>query len=203
MSRNCYDESDLLDIDMCEIEDDFIQFKFLQHDAWKKEKIPIKSTIMNCFDEYLAGERKDPNNVIPVCLGAGSLPPETQAQRRFALEKYKSTDPMQGLSVVFTISFNKDVYCMCATSKMEISFKKESSPESISGSKSEIVFFTQRFSPGHAAYKFESSLFKDYFLAIKEENNKRTLYLKKPIDEVDEMTKFNMNSRAKSKQDGR
>lgn len=176
-----------------DMEDDFICWRLIEADAWRNAKDPIIGTIFNYFDECLTARYEPPDHVNAVFVDTGSDHP-AQDQKIFSLEKYKTTNPSHNISVAFSVSVNEHKYHMCCTREKEITFKKGLCPDKIDGDFSEVIFFAGSFSSGHDAYKFESSLHRDHFLAIKEENGRRILHLKKPAEEVDEQIMFNLNN---------
>ncbi|XP_077313828.1 interleukin-18 [Lithobates pipiens] len=177
------------------LEDGVISFSDGEVDSWKIGTDPIVCIIKNYFNECLTAEYKDPNNVnVEFKKTGNSLEDESIDQQIFALVKYKELAPPQGLSVVFTVSFKERKFHLHCTLEKEINFKAGQSPTFIEGNKSDIIFFAKQFSVGHDAYKFESSLHKNHYLAIKEENGKRILYLKLcPTDVVDESTRLDIH----------
>ncbi|XP_072282256.1 interleukin-18-like [Pyxicephalus adspersus] len=196
MSRNYCQQFELSEIEYgtFDAEDDYICLSCLQSDDYKIGKNPIECIIKNYFNQCLAAQYEGPDNVIAVFLTTESAP-QSKDQKNFLIEKYRTAPPSEWLSVAFAVSVNKKQYHLCCTSEKQIVFKPGNCPSIIRGDKSEVIFFLQEFSKGHTAFKFESSLHKDHFLAFKEENGKQILYLKKPTDEVDESTKFNIDSK--------
>lgn len=177
-----------------DLEDELICFRNGEADNWKIAKDPIKCMIKNYFNECLTAEYEGPNDVNAVFIKTENSLEESIDQQIFALVKYKELPPLQGLSVVFTVSFQEKKFHLYSTLEKEINFKPGQSPPLIEGNKSDVIFYAKQFSEGHDAYKFESSLHKNHFLAIKEENGKRVLYLKLcPADVVDESTSLTIH----------
>ncbi|XP_040181996.1 interleukin-18-like [Rana temporaria] len=197
MSCNSCGESDMSEI-LCghyNLEDGLICFRYGEVDAWKKAKDPIVCIITDYFNEYLTAEYRGPNDVNVEFLETKNSLKENTEQKIFMLEKYKTTVSLPGLSVVFTVSFQEKKFHLYCTLEKEITFKPGQGPIRIEGNKSDVIFVARMFSEGHNdAYKFESSLHKDHFLAAKEENGKRVLYLKLcPTDVVDESVRLHVH----------
>ncbi|KAM3658624.1 interleukin-18 isoform 2-T2 [Ammospiza maritima maritima] len=114
----------------------------------------------------------------------------------FSIHCYKTTTPLAGLPVAFTVQVENKSYYMCCErecGKMIVRFKEGEVPKEISG-ESNFIFFKKTFtSCCSQAFKFEYSMEQGMFLAFEEEGYLRKLILKKlSEDEVDETMKISL-----------
>ncbi|XP_063034385.1 interleukin-18 isoform X1 [Melospiza melodia melodia] len=114
----------------------------------------------------------------------------------FSIHCYKTTTPLAGLPVAFTVQVENKSYYMCCErecGKMIVRFKEGEVPKEISG-ESNFIFFKKTFTPCCSqAFKFEYSMEQGMFLAFEEEGYLRKLILKKlSEDEVDETMKISL-----------
>ncbi|NWY43604.1 IL18 protein, partial [Sylvia atricapilla] len=112
----------------------------------------------------------------------------------FSIHCYKTTTPLAGLPVAFSVQVGDKSYYMCCErecGEMIIRFKEGEVPKEMPG-ESNIIFFKKTFtSCSSKAFKFEYSMERGMFLAFEVEGSLRKLILKKPSkDEVDETIKM-------------
>ncbi|XP_009636702.1 interleukin-18 [Egretta garzetta] len=113
----------------------------------------------------------------------------------FNIHYYKTTTPLAGMPVAFSVQVEDKSYYMCCEKecgKMIVRFREGEVPKEIPG-ESNVIFFKKTFtSCSSRAFKFEYSLERGMFLAFEEEGCLRKLILKKLSreDEVDETTKI-------------
>ncbi|XP_008635150.1 interleukin-18 isoform X3 [Corvus cornix cornix] len=114
----------------------------------------------------------------------------------FSIHCYKTTTPLAGMPVAFSVQVEDKSYYMCCErecGEMIVRFKEGDVPKEIPG-ESNIIFFKKTFtSCSSKAFKFEYSMEKGMFLAFEEEGCLRKLTLKKlSKDEVDETMKISL-----------
>ncbi|NXX32551.1 IL18 protein, partial [Nicator chloris] len=112
----------------------------------------------------------------------------------FSIHCYKTTTPLAGMPVAFSVQVEDKSYYMCCErecGEMIVRFKEGEVPKEIPG-ESNIIFFKKSFtSCCSKAFKFEYSMERGMFLAFEEEGCLRKLILKKLLkDEVDETMKM-------------
>ncbi|XP_056365633.1 interleukin-18-like isoform X2 [Oenanthe melanoleuca] len=116
----------------------------------------------------------------------------------FSIHCYKTTTPLAGMPVAFSVQVENKSYYMCCEregGEMIVRFKEGEVPKEIPG-ESNIIFFKKTFtSCSSRAFKFEYSLERGMFLAFEEEGCLRKLILKKVSqDEVDETMKMSLST---------
>ncbi|NXR45149.1 IL18 protein, partial [Hippolais icterina] len=114
----------------------------------------------------------------------------------FSIHCYKTTTPLAGLPVAFSVQVEDKSYYMCCErerGEMIIRFKEGEVPKEFPG-ENNIIFFKKTFTPCCSeAFKFEYSMERGMFLAFQEDGCLRKLILKKQSkDEVDETMKMSL-----------
>ncbi|XP_069326570.1 interleukin-18 [Eulemur rufifrons] len=112
-------------------------------------------------------------------------------QTRFIINIYKDSCA-RGMAVSISVKYHNIATLSCENKI--ISFKEISPPDSISDTKSDIIFF-QRSVPGHDdKMQFESSSYEGYFLACERERDLFKLILKKKDEYGDTSIMFTVEN---------
>ncbi|NWY69514.1 IL18 protein, partial [Erithacus rubecula] len=169
-----------------------LYFDELECDALCKEKI-LHRVLRNVHSQLLV-VRPDLN----LAAFEDVTDQEMQSGKgmHFSIHYYKTTTPLAGMPVAFSVQVENKSYYMCCEregGEMIVRFKEGEVPKEIPG-ESNIIFFKKTFTPySSMAFKFEYSLERGMFLAFEQEGCLRKLILKKvPKDEVDETMKMSL-----------
>ncbi|KAL2807094.1 interleukin-18 isoform 1 precursor [Daubentonia madagascariensis] len=113
-------------------------------------------------------------------------------QTIFMINMYKDSSA-RGMAVAISVKCKKIATLSCENKI--ISFKEINPPDSISDTKSDIIFF-QRSVPGHDnKMQFESSSYEGYFLACEKERDLFKLILKKKDECGDKSIMFTVQNK--------
>ncbi|XP_066566437.1 interleukin-18 [Amia ocellicauda] len=119
----------------------------------------------------------------------------TDPERRFQIKLYKNTDPSNGLAVTIQFFSNhtwRVVHCTEEGNCKRVTASPMQVPDSLPNSSNEAVFFLQAVRGQNNKYRFESSVWRQWYLSVSLEGDVYKLVLRKVADEVDEAAQFFM-----------
>ncbi|XP_037010898.2 interleukin-18 [Artibeus jamaicensis] len=100
---------------------------------------------------------------------------------------------LRGMAVTISVKCNKMFTLSCKNKS--VSFKEMIPPNSINDEGNDIIFFMRKVPGHHNKMQFESSLYKEHFLACKKENELFKLILKEKDKYGDESVMFTVQSK--------
>ncbi|XP_048368330.1 interleukin-18-like isoform X2 [Sphaerodactylus townsendi] len=180
-------------------DDGTLCFQGLEPDSWRRSKQCSDLQIFRNVENYiLIVKLGSPENQMAVFEHMTDKDKNDESGIRFTIHRYDDTVP-RGMTVALSTRKDKKTHFLCAkkqaNGELRVVFQERTIPETISGDRSEIIFFQIPFSEGdNKFFKFESTLQRGYFLAFDpgEGNHTRRLIMKEVLlqDEVDETTKL-------------
>ncbi|XP_016060819.1 PREDICTED: interleukin-18 [Miniopterus natalensis] len=179
---------------------DFVKMKFIDNTLYFKAESDenLESDYFGKLEPRLSIIRNLNNQVLFVYQGkqpmfedmTDSECRDNASQTEIIIYIYKDSNPR---SMAVTLSVKcKTIFTLSCRNK-NISFQEMSPPDSISGEENEMIFF-MRSLPGYSSrMEFESSLYKEHFLACKKENDLFKLILKKKDEHGDQSVIFTVD----------
>ncbi|XP_016854185.1 interleukin-18 [Anolis carolinensis] len=169
--------------------------KDLECDSWKNSGKCERTQILRNRDNYvLLAQPDDHEDYRAVFQFMTDQEMQNASGIKFNIHSYEDSRP-RGLSVAFTIEWNRKTYYMCVAkrnSQMKVEFKEGDVPKRIPGQTSNVIFYKMSFSEGGSQfYRFETALERGHYLAFERDGNNTTrLIIKKATDEVDQTTEI-------------